>query len=351
MKRSELKVKGAAVLLVLMMLIAACGNNGGTATNNESTGTNNSGATNETVSETSEGITDVITVSEVYHNLLYLPLYVANEKGFLADNRIELQTILAAGSGPAALASVMSGESAFSFHGPEHVAFARSNGGDALSLSIVSGSAPVWAVAKEGSGWATVEDFVGKTIVTGIAPTSSNSLLRKLFADNGIDINKDVTITEVQNGSELGALLAGKADIAVVYEPQLDQGLTQGLEIMYDFTKDWPDFAFATINTSSKVIAEQPDLIKRFVAAIEKALDFIHENNEETKEIAKKEFPTLESEVVEGAVQRMIDSKVYPSDGLLTESAFQNAIDMQKFIGNLKTDVQYKDMVDTSFMP
>ncbi|WKL03358.1 ABC transporter substrate-binding protein [Paenibacillus amylolyticus] len=67
-------------------------------------------------------------VSEVYHNLLYLPLYVANNQGFLEENRIELSSIRAAGSGPTALSSVISGESAFSFHGPEHVAFANAKG-------------------------------------------------------------------------------------------------------------------------------------------------------------------------------------------------------------------------------
>ncbi len=313
--------------MILMLIVTACGGK----------------------QEAAQTKTDVIMVSEVYHNLLYLPLYVAKEKGYLAENHIELSTITAAGSGPAALASVLSGESKFSFHGPEHVAFARSNGGDAKSLFILSGSAPVWAVAKGGTTISSPQDFIGKTIVTGIAPTSSNSLLRKLFADNGIDIEKDVTITEVQNGSELGTLLAGKADIAVVYEPQLDQGLAQGLEIVYDFTKDYPDFAFATLNTSAKVIADSPDLAQRMVQALQNALQFIHSDPAATKEIAVKEFPNLDAEIVQNAVQRMIDSKVYPLDGTLTESAFQTAIDMQKFIGNLKADVTYEELVDSSF--
>jgi len=320
-------LKWISLALILTLLLTACGGK-------------------ESASEAKK---DVIMVSEVYHNLLYLPLYVANEKGFLAENNIEISSITAAGSGPAALASVMSGESKFSFHGPEHVAFARANGGDAKSLFILSGSAPVWAVAKKGTTISSPKDFIGKTIVTGIAPTSSNSLLRKLFADNGIDLNKDVKITEVQNGSELGTLLAGQADIAVVYEPQLDQGLVQGLEIVYDFTKDYPDFAFATLNTSAKLIGDSSDLVQRMVNALQAALDFIHADPAATKEIAKKEFPNLEAEVVESAVQRMIDSNVYPNDGTLTQSAFQTAIDMQKFIGNLKADVTFEELVDPSF--
>lgn len=346
-------MKLSAIVLIGTLLLSACGgaSGGHNGTSGNGAGAGGSKADVPATQTAAPAKKDVIMVSEVYHNLLYLPLYVAKEKGFLEENGIEISSITAAGSGPAALASVLSGESAFSFHGPEHVAFARAKGGDAKSISILSGSAPVWAVAHAGTTIDSPQDFVGKTVVTGIAPTSSNSLLRKLFADNGIDLARDVTIVEVQNGSELGTLLAGKADIAVVYEPQLDQGLEQGLHIVYDFTKDYPDFAFATLNTTAKVIENHPDLVKRMVASLEAALDYIHEDPAGTKEIAKKEFPNLDGSVVESAVQRMIDSQVYPKDGTLTESAFQTAIDMQKFIGNLEKDVAYGDMVDTSFMP
>lgn len=329
----------ATMTMILTALLSACG--GGNANKPAKGTTAAAGGGEQKV--------DTIMVSEVYHNLLYLPLYVANNKGFLKNNQIELSSIRAAGSGPTALSSVISGESAFSFHGPEHVAFANAKGGDARSLVLLSGSAPVWAVAKEDVTVEAPEDFKGKTIVVGLAPTSSNSLLRKLFADNSIDMDKDVTITEVQNGSELGAVLAGKADIAIVYEPQLDQGIAEGLHIVHDFTKDYPDFAFATMNTTASFIEKNPDLVQRFVAAIEEALAYIQADSEGAKEVAVKEFPNLDKQVVEQAVQRMIDSKVYPAEGLINESAFETAIGMQRFIGNLKEDISYDDIIDSRF--
>ncbi|MCG7381505.1 ABC transporter substrate-binding protein [Paenibacillus sp. ACRRY] len=329
----------STMTLLLTALLSACGSHAKSVNGTDAMA---SGGQEDTK-------VDTIMVSEVYHNLLYLPLYVANNQGFLEQNHIELSSIRAAGSGPTALSSVISGESAFSFHGPEHVAFANAKGGDARSLVLLSGSAPVWAVAREGVTVSSPEEFKGKTIVVGLAPTSSNSLMRKLFEDNNIDIDKDVTITEVQNGSELGAVLAGKADIAFVYEPQLDQGIAEGLHIVHDFTKDYPDFAFATMNTTTSFIKKNPDLTQRFVTSIEQALDYIHSNPEGAKAVAVKEFPNLDKKVVDQAVQRMIDSKVYPADGHINESAFEAAIGMQRFIGNLKEDLAYEDIIDASF--
>ena len=105
----------STMTLLLTALLSACGSN---AKSVNGTDTMASGGQEDTK-------VDTIMVSEVYHNLLYLPLYVANNQGFLEQNRIELSSIRAAGSGPTALSSVISGESAFSFHGPEHVAFAN----------------------------------------------------------------------------------------------------------------------------------------------------------------------------------------------------------------------------------
>jgi NitT/TauT family transport system substrate-binding protein len=333
MKLAHAKTRLAALLAVLLavsLLLGACG-----AKKDAPTAAAPAG--------------DTILVTEAFHSLLYLPLYVARDKGFFAKNGINISAIRAAGSGPTALASVLAGEAAFSIHGPEHVAFAKAKGGEARALSAVANSAPVWVLAPKGVTIATPKDFKGKKIVVGLAPTTSNTLIRKLLIDNGLDPAKDVTITEVQNGSELGPVLAKQADVAVVYEPQADQGIAQGLEIVYDFAKTNPDFAFSTVNTSLKNIKEKPGLVKRFVAAMQASLEYIHANPAEAKAVAKKEFPNMDPAVVDKAVQRMIDSKVYLQNGLVTESAYKKAMEIQKFIGNIKTDIPYGDIVDPSF--
>ncbi|BCJ85791.1 ABC transporter substrate-binding protein [Effusibacillus dendaii] len=320
-----------SVLLSIPFLLTACG------------GTSSNTAKPESVSKTKN-----VMVTEAFHSLLYLPLYVGNKQGFFDQNGIHITSIRAAGSGPTALASVLSGEAQFSVHGPEHVAFARDKGGDARAVSAVANSAPVWILAKEGVKIDSARDFRGKKIVVGLAPGTSNTLLKLLLSKNNIDL-KDVTITEVQNGSELGPVLAGQADIAVAYEPQVDQGVAQGLKIVYQFTNDYPDYAFSTVNTSQALIEKDPDLVKKFVLSVQESLDYMHKDPDKAKEIARKEFPDLSPDVVNQAVQRMIDSNVYPKTSLVNEAAFKNAMDVQTFVGNLKKDVSYTDIVNPSF--
>lgn len=290
---------------------------------------------------------DTILINEAFHSLLYLPVYVAKHEGIFNNHNIDVPVVRSAGSGPAALASVLAGESQFSVHGPEHVGFAQEQGGSGKAISAVANSAPVWVLAHPDLDYDSPADLAGKEVVVGLAPGTSNTLIRRLIADAGLE--GEVDVTEVQNGSELGPVLSGRGDIAVAYQPQVEQGISQGLEIIHAFTDDYPEYAFSTINTSQEMIDENPDLVKRFVMAINDSLALIHSDADIAKAVARLEFGDLQGEVVDAAVQRMIENSVYPESVMITEDAFTNAIEMQQFVGNIKGEMYYEDIVDASF--
>lgn len=290
---------------------------------------------------------DTILINEAFHSLLYLPVYVAKHEGKFNDHNIDVPVVRSAGSGPAALASVLSGESQFSVHGPEHVGFAQEQGGSGKAISAVANSAPVWVLAHPELEYSSPADLAGKTVVVGLAPGTSNTLIRRFIEDAGL--TGEVSVTEVQNGSELGPVLSGRGDFAVLYQPQVEQGISQGLEIIHAFTDDYPEYAFSTINTSQNMIDNNPDLVARFVAAINDSLALIHSDADTAKAVARLEFGDLQGDVVDAAVQRMIDNSVYPESVMITEEAFTNAIEMQQFVGNIQGEMYYDDIVDASF--
>lgn len=292
---------------------------------------------------------DTILVTEAFHSLLYLPVYVAKHEGHFKNHGLDVPVVRSAGSGPTALASVLAGESQFSVHGPEHVGFAQEKGGKAKAISAVANSAPVWVLARQEVEFSSPADLKGKKVVVGLAPGTSNTLLKRMIADAKLSPQTDVTVTEVQNGSELGPVIAGRADIAVAYQPQVEQGLSQGLKVIYEFPKDYPEYAFSTINTSQQLIDSNPDLVKRFVSAIGDSLKMMHASPEKAQAVARKEFPSLDAAVVDAAVKRMLANNVYPQGVEITPKAFDNAIAMQKFVGNIKTDMVFADIVEPRF--
>jgi NitT/TauT family transport system substrate-binding protein len=284
-----------------------------------------------------------VTVSQAFQSMLYLPLYVAIDNNFFEKQGLDV-TKETAGAPSAALSAVISGSSQFSLHGPEWTAIAASKGAPVQIIANVVNGAAVWIATTPDFKFESVADLKGQTIVTGLMPTTSTSLFMKLLKSKGMDPLKDVTMTQVALGTEIGPLLAGQAKVAVMYEPGLDQAVAKGMKVVLGFPKFYGEYAFSAITARTDV---DPDSAQRFVNGIEMALRYIQENPAGAIAIAKKEFPTLDPVVVENAVKRMIAENIYPKSVAIKPDALTVAMDTQIGLGNLAAQPVYEKLIAT----
>src|SRR5258708_14839408 len=119
----------------------------------------------------------------------------------------------------------------------------------------------------------------------------------------------EVEMVQVGIGSEPGPFIAKQADMAVMYEPGMDQAVAKGMKVVLGFPKSYGPYAFSAVTARNDV---DPDTAQHVVNAMEMAMRFMAKNEARTVEIAKKEFPTLDPGVVEAAVKRMLADGVYP---------------------------------------
>ncbi len=287
-----------------------------------------------------------VVLSQAFQSMLYLPLYVAIDKGFFTDQGLDL-TKETAGAPSVALSAVISGSAQFSLHGPEWTAIAASKGAPVDIIANVVNGAAVWIATTPDFKFESVKDLKGQKIVTGLMPTTSTSLFMKLLKENGIDPKTDVELIQVALGTEPGPFLAKQADVAVMYEPGLDQVVAKGMKVALGFPKAYGPYAFSAISARSDV---DPDIAQRLVNGLEMAMRFIAANPAETVEIAKKELPNLDPAVVEAAVKRMITEKVYPSSVDITAEALKTGMDTQIALGNLASQPDYSAFVIKKFI-
>lgn len=66
--------------------------------------------------------------------------------------------------------------------------------------------------------------------------------------------------------------------------------------------------------------------------------------------IAQREFPGLDAEVVASAVQRMLKEMVYSPSVDISLDAFNNAMQTQVDLGNLKTLPNYRELVNRQYI-
>ena len=287
-----------------------------------------------------------VTLSQAFQSMLYLPLYVAIDEGFFTEQGLDL-TKETAGAPTVALSAVISGSAQFSIHGPEWTAIAASKGAPVDIIANVVNGAAVWIATAPDFKFDSIKDVKGQKVVTGLMPTTSTSLFMKLLKENGMDAKSDVEMIQVAIGSEPGPFVAKQADIAVMYEPGLDQAVAKGMKVVLGFPRFYGAYAFSAVTARNDV---DPDTAQRVVNGMEMAMRFMAKNEARTVEIAKKEFPNLEPAVVEAAVKRMLADGVYPPNVDITPDALKVSMDTQIALGNLAAQPDYKTFVVKKFI-
>jgi NitT/TauT family transport system substrate-binding protein len=282
-----------------------------------------------------------VTLSQAFQSMLYLPLYVAIDEGFFTQQGLDL-TKETAGAPTVALSAVISGSAQFSIHGPEWTAIAASKGAPVNIIANVVNGAAVWIATTPDFKFNGIKDVKSQKVITGLMPTTSTSLFIKLLKENGMDAKSDVEMIQVAIGTEPGPFVAKQADIAVMYEPGLDQAVAKGMKVVFGFPKTYGAYAFSAVTARNDV---DPDTAQRVVDGMEMAMRFMAGNEARTVEIAKKEFPTLDPAVVEAAVKRMLADGVYPPSVDITPEALKVSMDTQIALGNLASQPDYKAFV------
>jgi NitT/TauT family transport system substrate-binding protein len=282
-----------------------------------------------------------VTLSQAFQSMLYLPLYVAIDEGFFTQQGLDL-TKETAGAPTVALSAVISGSAQFSIHGPEWTAIAASKGAPVAIISNVVNGAAVWIATSPNFKFGNIKDIKGQKVITGLMPTTSTSLFIKLLKENGMDAKTDVEMIQVAIGTEPGPFVAKQADIAVMYEPGLDQAVAKGMKVVFGFPKTYGAYAFSAATARNDV---DPDTAQRVVNGMEMAMRFMAKNESKTVEIAKKEFPNLDPAVVEAAVKRMLADGVYPPSVDIAPEALKVSMDTQIALGNLAGQPDYKSFV------
>lgn len=152
----------------------------------------------------------------------------------------------------------------------------------ALQVACVN-TLGVLYVVENGDTVNSVADLKGQTILTTGKGTTPEYVLRYLLTQNGLDPDKDVTITYFSEATEaLAQLQAGGSTIAMLPQPFVTSALaqTEGLRVALNLNDEWQKAAGSKLVTGvlvvrSDVVENNPDAFATFMdeyaASVEKA--------------------------------------------------------------------------------
>ncbi|MDF2790510.1 MAG: nitrate transporter substrate-binding protein, partial [Neobacillus sp.] len=226
-----------------------------------------------------------------FPNLTHIATIVALEKGYFEeafgkDVKIETKTVANGGLFMEAMATKAIDVGTV---GPGPLLnFYVKNKEYHLISGAVNGGAVL--VASEGSGVEKLEDLDGKKVAIPVIGSTQDVMLRKAL--------KDADLKAKTSGGTVDLFAAAPADTASLFiQKQVDAAATQEpwgyvLENQANgkLLLDWDEFAWGKESTNTVVAAradflENKDLAKQYLDAHKKAVKFIQDNPEESKEV------------------------------------------------------------------
>lgn len=282
-----------------------------------------------------------VKMAQVIHALSFAPTYVAMDKGFFAQEGIEVDFQLVRG-GAAGKAAISGGS----------VEFCSCAGNDLLDM--VRTRIPALGVHGIATGM-TMNFFMNKAFlervekrgITSRSPLRERILALKnaklgvtslggspdlysrwLIGQVGMDPKKDVENIAIGGTPELRAATMKAQIDGFFLSPPLGQQMEmegQGVIFLYGReVAEFKDFIHEVLIVQKQLVEKDPDLVTRTVRAMARSNNFIQDQTAEASKLLQKRFAGITPDVLSKSVEVMKEN--FGRDGRMTEAMWKNAI-------------------------
>jgi NitT/TauT family transport system substrate-binding protein len=289
----------------------------------------------------------------------YLPsdhhaaLMIANYKG--ADGRSQSifekhgLTVAATSinTGPAILQQLAGGQIDIGLAGVVPTISAIDNDPTIKIVAAVQSNGSGIIVGKN-AGISKIEDLKGKRIAIPSKGSIQDVMLRELFKKYNIDYDKDVTVSAVVVGNQIGAITAGSIDAAITWEPFVSTAVINNAANVLARSEDiWPNHPCCCINTTTKMISDYPDTLTAFFLAIKEANDFIKADIKSAAKIVAASIQG-DTEQIEEMAMPYVSFIVKPDETYIKGT--ETYATTMKALGLIKKDHSRSDLFDLTLV-
>lgn len=292
-------------------------------------------------------------VAEVAHSIFYAPQYVADSLGYFEDEGLDVEIILTPGADKVS-AAVLSKDVEIGFSGSEATIYIyNSEEEDYLvtfcGLTKRDGS---FIVSRNKEDNFALSNLIGKTIIGGRIGGMPEMTLEWALTEANINPKKDVNIdTSIAFASMAGAFIGGTGDYVALFEPQALQIEKEGHGFVVASLGEYGGVVpYTAYYARNSYINSNPNVIKSFNKAIQKGLNFVHNNkSEDIASIILEHFPDTSLSDLTKIVERYKTNDSWFKNTFISEEDFNHIQEIMSNAGELNTVVPFDKLVNNSF--
>jgi len=283
-----------------------------------------------------------------------MPYAVALEKGYFKAEGIDVSGIITSAGGGTSLRNMLAGGVPYGEVNPGVVVAAIQQGLDLkiISDNVLTVAEFVWAV-KPDSPIKSIKDLKGAKIGYTNPRSTSQGLAMLLVREGGLKAEDAELVRTGGFGEGVVALETGQITVAPIPEPLWAKYRTKYRAIAVA-SEILPPLDNVIGVTTSNMAAEKGDFIRAVIRARRKAVEFMHQNPDESGDIVAKAY-NITPEEGRSAVRNLTSSRTagipYWGSGQIHLEGMKRMIDVQRMVGAITGEVNWDAIIDTRFLP
>jgi ABC-type nitrate/sulfonate/bicarbonate transport system substrate-binding protein len=306
----------------------------------------------QTSQKTEVPLQKVTVMLDWFPNTNHSGLYVAADQGYYAREGLEVSIIQPPEGGNPQLIAASKADFAISYQ--EEVTVARSQGIPVVAIAAVIQHNTSGFASPAAKNIKTPKDFEGKSY-GGWGSPAEEAVLKVLMAKYQADFSK-IKIVNVGSADFFASMEKG-IDFAWIFEGWTGiEAKTKGMDLNFIKLADEDevfDYYTPLIIASETKLAQDPELVKKFMRATAQGYNYAIDNPNETAAILMKSVPELNKDLVTASQSYL--SGAYRADaarwGEMKPAVWKNYADFMFNNNLIEKQVQTENAFTNKFLP
>lgn len=296
-----------------------------------------------------------VRYEEVVRSVLYVPMYVALNRGYFRDVGLDVSMKTSQGTDKG-MAALLSGSADIVLIGPEASIYLANSESPVkpkifAGLTATDGFMLMSRKPVEKFEWSQLK---GKTVMAFRPGSNPDVFLEAALRKHGLNPKTDLKlVNNIGPAARTGAWLAGQADYAIFLEPEAGNLEKDGnAHLVASIGKEVGPVDYTVFTATDAYLQKNPDVAQAWANAVARALKTTQTAPvaDLAKDVAEY-FPGFSQAELVKAIDRYRANKIWKTQPLVEKAAIEQLQDMLIASGVLESArrVKYEDVVVTEF--